>query len=86
MKARAAVDPEFAAKLKKKKELDSIGKMKGTSIQSTEIGGGTKAGKEFTKSSKFFANLQEQVDQEKLGLKPKKKREKTDQSGASFKL
>ena len=91
-KARAAVDPEFAAKMKEQKEIAAIGKVKGTKVLTSDVGGGTKAGKEYTKSSKFFANLQEQVDREKQekidGIKPKKKKAKSEEgkTGAKFKL
>jgi hypothetical protein len=78
LSARAAVDPVFAAKLKQQKEVAAVGKVKGTTVVQSAVGGGTKAGKEFAKSAAFFANLQESVAQEKRDEgKPQKKRAKT---------
>ena len=86
-KARAAVDPVFAAKLKAAKEVEAIGKVKGTKMAGSQgIGGGTKAGKEYTKSATFFKNLQETVDGSGQETGSKKRQRKEGKSAASYKL
>lgn len=81
---RAAQDEEYAARLRSDKEAAAVGKAKNVKI-ATE---GAKSGKDFTRSTKFFAQLQEQVDNEAKGIKPTaaKKAKTGGGSGASFKL
>lgn len=86
-KARAAVDPVYAAKLRERKELAAVGTVKGTTVVQSDVGGGTKAGKEFAKSAQFFANLQERTEQDKRdGGKRHKKPKTQETSAAKYKL
>lgn len=82
IKARAAVDPAFAEKLRQQKEVAAVGKMAGTAVAKSDTGGGTKAGKEYTQSTKFFAALQDEADGK---VKEKKKKQKVD-SASQYKL
>ena len=79
-RARAAVDPVFAQKMRQEKEVAAVATVKGTTMGESSKGG-TRAGKAF-KSTAFFTGLHE----EQQGLaEPKKKKTKV-QSANQYKL